>query len=46
MKPTKISIQLVDKSVVEPKGIIEGVLVRVDKFIIPVDFIIRDMEKD
>lgn len=45
IKSTRISIQLADKSVVKWKGIIEDILVRVDKFIIRVDFIIMDMEK-
>ena len=29
-----------------PKGIIEDVLVKVDKFIFPVDFVVLDMEED
>lgn len=39
-------MQLVDRSYVYPRGIIEDVLVKVDKFILPVDFIILDMEED
>lgn len=46
LKPTRISIQLANKSVVKPKSIIKNVLVRVGKFIIPVDFIVVDIEKD
>ena len=45
-KPTKMSIQLVDRSVKYPKGIIENVLVKIDKFIFPVDFVILDMDED
>lgn len=44
--PMNISIQLAEKFVVKPKEIIEDVLVRVDKFIIPLDFIVMDMEQD
>ncbi|KAJ9566947.1 hypothetical protein OSB04_002913 [Centaurea solstitialis] len=45
-RPTTISIQLDDKSIVWPKGKIEDVLVQVDKFIFPADFIILDCEVD
>ncbi|KAK5770394.1 hypothetical protein PVK06_046544 [Gossypium arboreum] len=45
-KPTKMSIQLADRSVKYPRGIIEDVLVKVDKFIFPVDFVVLDMDED
>ena len=45
-KPTRMSIQLADRSVKYPKGIIEDVLVKVDKFIFPVDFVILEMDED
>ncbi|KAJ9556038.1 hypothetical protein OSB04_010652 [Centaurea solstitialis] len=45
-RPTTISIQLADKSIAWPKGKIENVLVQVDKFIFPADFIILDCEVD
>ncbi|KAJ9541597.1 hypothetical protein OSB04_028103 [Centaurea solstitialis] len=45
-RTTTISIQLADKSLVWPKGKIEDVLVQVDKFIFPADFIILDCEVD
>ncbi|KAJ9556024.1 hypothetical protein OSB04_010638 [Centaurea solstitialis] len=45
-RPTTISIQLADKSIVWPKGKIEDVLVQVDKYIFPADFIILDCEVD
>ncbi|KAJ9544292.1 hypothetical protein OSB04_023999 [Centaurea solstitialis] len=45
-RPTTISIQLADKSIVWPKGKIEDVLVQVDKFIFLADFIILDCEVD
>ncbi|XP_022868132.1 uncharacterized protein LOC111387776 [Olea europaea var. sylvestris] len=45
-KPTTISLQLADRSIKRPKGIIEDVLVKVDQFIFPADFIILDMEED
>ncbi|XP_048229057.1 uncharacterized protein LOC125369830 [Ricinus communis] len=43
-KPTRMSIQLADRSVKYPRGIIENVLVKVNKFIFPADFMILDMD--
>jgi hypothetical protein len=43
---TRMSISLADKSVKYPRGIVENVLVKVDKFVFPVDFFILDMEVD
>ena len=37
---------MADISLTYPKGIIEDVLVKVDKFIFPVDFVVLDMEED
>ncbi|KAK5843439.1 hypothetical protein PVK06_005896 [Gossypium arboreum] len=45
-KPTRMSIQLADRSVKYPRGIIEDVLVKVDNFIFPVDFVVLDMDED
>ena len=44
--PTIVTLQLADRSLKHPRGVIEDVLVKVDKFIFPVDFIILDMEED
>ena len=44
--PTTISLQMADRSLTYPRGIIEDVLVKVDKFIFPVDFVVLDMEED
>ncbi|XP_070031669.1 uncharacterized protein [Nicotiana tomentosiformis] len=46
LKDTGVSLQLADQSTKRPKGIIENVLVRVDKFVFPVDFIVLEMEKN
>ena len=43
---TTITLQLVDRSLTHLRGIIEDVLVKVDKFIFPEDFIILDMQED
>ena len=45
-KPTTVTLQLADRSLKHPRGIIEDVLVKVGKFIFPADFIILDMEED
>ena len=43
---TTVTLQLVDKSLKHPKGVKEDVLVKVDKFIFPADFIMLYMEED
>ncbi|KAK4278469.1 hypothetical protein QN277_016311 [Acacia crassicarpa] len=45
-RPTTVTLQLADRSIVLPEGKIEDVLVKVDKFIFHVDFIILDFEAD
>ncbi|KAK5840268.1 hypothetical protein PVK06_009159 [Gossypium arboreum] len=45
-KQTRMSIQLADKTIRFPKGIIEDVLVKIDKFIFPVDFVVLNIEED
>ncbi|XP_031394316.1 uncharacterized protein LOC116205794 [Punica granatum] len=39
-------VMLTGESIKYPKGIVENVLVKVDKFIFPVDFIVLEMEED
>ena len=39
-----MTLQLVDRSVKRPRGIIEDVLIKVDKFYFPMDFIVIDIE--
>ncbi|KAD4586318.1 hypothetical protein E3N88_23919 [Mikania micrantha] len=45
-KPTRMSIQLADRSVKYPRGIVENMLVKIGKFVFPVDFVILDMDED
>ena len=40
LKPTNITFSLADRSVKIPKGIVEDVLVKIDKFYYPVDFVV------
>ena len=44
LKPTNITLSLADRLVKIPKGIVEDVLVKVDKFYYPVDFLVLDTE--
>ena len=44
LKPTNITLSLADRSVKIPKGIVEDVLVKVDKFYFPVDVVVLDTE--
>ncbi|XP_038896305.1 uncharacterized protein LOC120084575 [Benincasa hispida] len=45
-RPTTVTLQLADRSITYPEGKIEDVLVQVDKFIFPANFIILDYEAD
>nr|GEW90374.1 hypothetical protein [Tanacetum cinerariifolium] len=45
LAPTKLIVELADRTVKRPKGIVENVLVRIDKFVFPVDFVVLDMPK-
>ena len=44
LKPTNITLSLADRSVKIPKGIVEDVLVKIEKFYYPVDFVVLDTE--
>nr|CAN80119.1 hypothetical protein VITISV_005871 [Vitis vinifera] len=44
LKPTSITLSLVDRSVKIPRGMIEDVLVQVEKFYYPVDFVVLDTD--
>ncbi|XP_076932774.1 uncharacterized protein LOC143598451 [Bidens hawaiensis] len=46
LTPTRMSLSLADGSVKYPRGIIENLLVKVDKFVFQVDFVVLDMEAD
>ncbi|GKE46754.1 DNA-directed DNA polymerase [Tanacetum coccineum] len=45
-KDTRMSLELADRSIQYPRGIIENVLIKVDKFVLPIDFVILDMPED
>nr|XP_009763542.1 PREDICTED: uncharacterized protein LOC104215430 [Nicotiana sylvestris] len=45
-RPTTVILQLADRSIAHPEGVIEDVLLQIGKFIFPTDFIILDYEDD
>ncbi|RVW18672.1 Retrovirus-related Pol polyprotein from transposon 17.6 [Vitis vinifera] len=44
LKPTTMTLSLADRSVKIPRGVIEDVLIQVDKFYYPVDFVVLDTD--
>ena len=44
LEPTNITLQLADRSVKISRGIVKDVLVQVDKFYFPVDFVVLDTQ--
>ena len=46
LQPTPIALTFADGSKRRPAGVVEDVLVRVDKFILPADFVVLDMGDD
>ncbi|GKC63315.1 DNA-directed DNA polymerase, partial [Tanacetum coccineum] len=45
-KATRMSLEFADRSIQYPRGIIENVLIKVDKFVLLIDFVILDMPED
>ncbi|GJR51262.1 DNA-directed DNA polymerase [Tanacetum coccineum] len=45
-KPTRMSLELAYRSIQYPRGIAKNVLIKVDKFVLPIDFVILDMQED
>ncbi|GJU42523.1 DNA-directed DNA polymerase [Tanacetum coccineum] len=45
-KATRMSLELLDRSIQYPRGIIKHVLIKVDKFVLLIDFVILDMPED
>lgn len=46
LKPMKISLQLVDQAFKYPIDILEDVPIKVNKFFIPTNFVVLEMEED
>ncbi|XP_027936376.1 uncharacterized protein LOC114191404 [Vigna unguiculata] len=45
-KPTRMTLQLADSSIKYPYGVVEDVVVQIDKLKFLVDFVVMEMEKD
>jgi len=41
-----MTLQLADRSIKHPYGVVEDLLVKIDKFLFPVDFVVMDIEED
>ncbi|XP_021757230.1 uncharacterized protein LOC110722262 [Chenopodium quinoa] len=46
LKPSPISLQMADRTVRLPKGVVEDVLVGIGELVFPVDFVVVDMKED
>ena len=46
LTPTTITLQMADIIMAQPEGILEDVLIKVGKFIFPMDFVVIDIEED
>ncbi|XP_059624851.1 uncharacterized protein LOC132268127 [Cornus florida] len=44
LKPTSVMLQLADRSIKTPKGMVKDILIKVDKFYFLVDFVVLDTE--
>nr|GEV41100.1 reverse transcriptase domain-containing protein [Tanacetum cinerariifolium] len=46
LTPTRMTLELADRSITRPKGVAEDVFVKVGKFYFPTDFVVVDFEVD
>ena len=46
LTPTSMTLQMANRTMAQPEGILEDVLIKVEKFIFPVDFVVIDIEED
>ena len=46
LSPTTIILQMANRSMAQPEGVINDVVVKVGKFIFPMDFVVMKMEED
>nr|GEX71000.1 reverse transcriptase domain-containing protein [Tanacetum cinerariifolium] len=46
LTPTRMTLELADRSITHPKGVAEDVFVKVGKFYFPTDFMVVDFEAD
>ena len=46
LTPTAMTLQMADRTLAQPEGFLENVLIKVGKFIFLVDFVVIDIEED
>nr|GEW64330.1 reverse transcriptase domain-containing protein [Tanacetum cinerariifolium] len=46
LTPTRMTLELADRSITRPKGVVEDVFVKVEKFHFPTDFVVVDFKAD
>ena len=46
LTPTTMTLQMADRTMEQPEGALEDVLIKVGKFIFHVDFVVMDIEED
>ena len=46
LTPTAMTLQMVDRTLAHPEGILEDVLIKVGKFVFPVDFVVINIKED
>nr|GEY19072.1 reverse transcriptase domain-containing protein [Tanacetum cinerariifolium] len=46
LTPTQMTLELADRSITRPKGVVEDVFVKMGKFHFPTDFVVVDIEAD
>ena len=46
LSPTTMTLQMADKILAHPEGILEDVLIKVGKFVFPMDFVVINIEED
>ena len=46
LTPTTITLRMTDKTLAQPEGILEDVLIKIGKFIFLLDFVVIDIEED
>ena len=44
--PTAITLQMANRTMAQLERVLEDVLIKVGKFIFPMDFVVMDMEED
>ena len=46
LAPTAMTLQIADRTLAQPEGILKDVLIKVGKFIFPLEFVVIDIEED